>query len=127
MRQGFCTGWEKAPGAATAEERQKRGSENVGAIGNRAAEGSGSEAEQLCHPQQRTECRSETGDGSGRSDVGRQTNRRPTSPFQPQRRVSRNSGARNLQPRIGRRATLQSGGDFDLGAATAGETEFNFF
>ena len=87
MRQGFGTGWEKPPGAATAEERRKRMSENIGDIGNRAAKGSGAEAEQLCHPQQRTECRSEADDGSGRSDVGRQTKQRPTSPFRPQRRV----------------------------------------
>ena len=53
-RQGSYTGWEKAPGAATAEERQKRGSENVGTIGNRVAEGSGSEAGRFCHPQRRT-------------------------------------------------------------------------
>ena len=51
MRQSFCTGWEKALGAAMAEDHQKRGSENVSAIGNWAAKGSGSEAEQLCHPQ----------------------------------------------------------------------------
>ena len=78
MRQGFCTGWEKAPGAATAEERQKRGSENVGAIGNRAAEGSGSEAGRFCHPQRRTGRESVAGDevkekvrvAVGKSDVG---------------------------------------------------------
>ena len=57
-------------GAATAEEHKKRVNGNTGVVGNQAAERSGSEAEQLRHPQQRTECRSETGDASGRSDVG---------------------------------------------------------
>ena len=52
----------KVSGAATAEEHKKRVSENMGVIGNRVAERSGSEAEQLCHPQQRTGCRSGTGD-----------------------------------------------------------------
>ena len=52
----------KVSGAAMAEEHKKRVSENMGVIGNRAAERSGSEAEQICHPQQRTGCRSGTGD-----------------------------------------------------------------
>ena len=78
MRPGFCTGWEKAPGAATAEEHQKRGSENVNAIGNQAVAGSGSEAGRFCHPQRRTGRESVAGDeikekvrvAVGKSDVG---------------------------------------------------------
>ena len=50
MRQGSYTEWEKAAGAATAEECQKRGSENVGAIGNRVVAGSGSEAWKVLSP-----------------------------------------------------------------------------
>ena len=54
-------------GATTAEEHKKKVSENMGVIGNRAAERSGSEAEQLCHPQRQTGHRSETGDeGEGK-------------------------------------------------------------
>ena len=37
-------------------------SDNMGDTSNRTAEKSGSEARMLCHPQQRTERRSETGD-----------------------------------------------------------------
>jgi len=63
MRQGSYTGWEKAPGAATAEECQKRGSGNTGVVGDRAAERSGSDDRLLCHPQRRTERRLQKGDG----------------------------------------------------------------
>ena len=59
-------------------EAPKRGSENVGAIGNRVAEGSGSEAGRFCHPQRRTGRESVAGDeikekvrvAVGKSDVG---------------------------------------------------------
>ena len=37
-------------------------SDNMGDTSNRTVEQSGSEARMLCHPQQRTERRSETGD-----------------------------------------------------------------
>ena len=78
MGQSSYTGWEKAPGAATAEECQKRGSENMGAIGNRVVAGSGSEAGRFCHPQRRTGRESVAGDevkekvrvAVGKSDVG---------------------------------------------------------
>ena len=67
MGQGFCTGWEKAPGAAMVEERKKRASGNAGDQGNRTAERSGSEDRILCHPQLRMGRRSETGDeGDGK-------------------------------------------------------------
>ena len=57
----------KVSGAATAEEHKKKVSENMGVIGNRAAERSGSEAEQLCHLQRWTGRRSETSDeGEGK-------------------------------------------------------------
>ena len=57
----------KVSGAAMTEEHKKKVSENMGVIGNRAAERSGSEAEQLYHPQRRTGRRSETGDeGEGK-------------------------------------------------------------
>ena len=59
-------------------EVPKRGSENIGAIGNRAAAGSGSEAGRFCHPQRRTGRESVVGDevkekvrvAVGKSDVG---------------------------------------------------------
>ena len=65
--QGFCTRWEKAPGAAMAEERKKQASGNAGDQGNRTAERSGSEDRILCHPQQQTGRSSKTGDeGDGK-------------------------------------------------------------
>ena len=65
--QGFCTGWEKAPGAAMEEVRKKRASGNAGDQGNRTAERSGSEDRILYHLQRRTGRRSETGDeGEGK-------------------------------------------------------------
>ena len=56
----------------------EEGSENVGAIGNRAAEGSGSEAGRFCNPQRRTGHESVAGDevkekvrvAVSKSDVG---------------------------------------------------------
>ena len=52
----------KASEAATAEEHEKRVSDNTGDQGNRTAEGSGLEDRKLCHPQRRKERKSETGD-----------------------------------------------------------------
>ena len=59
-------------------EAPKRGNENVGAIGNRAVAGSGSEAGRFCHPQRRTGRESVAGDeikekvwvAVGKSNVG---------------------------------------------------------
>ena len=62
MRQGSYTGWEKAPGVATAEEYQKRGNEDAGDIGDWVVVGSGSEAGRFCHPQRRTGRESVAGD-----------------------------------------------------------------
>ena len=78
MRHGSYTGWEKAPGAATAEECQKRGSRNTSVVGDRVVAGSGSEAGRFCHPQRRTGRESVAGDevkekvrvAVGKSDVG---------------------------------------------------------
>ena len=78
MRQGSYTGWEKAPGAATAEECQKRGSGSTGVVGDRVVAGSGSEAGRFGHPQRRTGRESVAGDevkekvwvAVNKSDVG---------------------------------------------------------
>jgi len=78
MRQGSYTGWEKAPGAATAEECQKRGSGSTGVVGDRVVAGSGSEAGRFGHPQRRTRRESVAGDevkekvrvAVNKSDVG---------------------------------------------------------
>ena len=59
----------KVSGAAMTEEHKKKVSENMGVIGNRAAERSGSETEQLCHPQRQTERRSKIGD-EGEGNLG---------------------------------------------------------
>ena len=76
MGQGFCTGWEKAPGAAMVEERKKRASGNAEDQGNRTVERSRSADRMLRHPQRRTGRRSETGDeGEESSGEGRMVGR----------------------------------------------------
>ena len=62
VRQGSYTDWKKAPGAATAEECQKRGSGNTGVVGDRVVAGSGSETRRFGHPQRRTGRESVAGD-----------------------------------------------------------------
>ena len=52
-KKNFCIGWDKASGAATAEEHKNQVSDNMGDKGNWTPERSVSEARLLYHPQRR--------------------------------------------------------------------------
>ena len=132
MRQCSYTDWKKAPGTATAKECQKRGSENVGAIGNRVVAGNGSEAGRFRHPQRRTGRESVAGDEvkeNVRVAVGKSDDKRIGGQLLPS---GRNGGraknySQRFTQRIGRRVKPQSGGRFGQGAATAGDVRLGNF
>ena len=121
----FCTRWEKAPGAATSEGHKKWADNNTGDKGNWTPE------RRVCSTTRNGGwCKgwvTRVGEKGNESDVGWKYNRALTLSSRPQRRTMRNLGASDQIKRIGRRMKLQSGGQFDQGAATAGEFGLSIF